>query len=79
MYLFPHSENYIDVNDEARMLMFQPSCLRFNCKNEFNFNKLFKSGVNYRQLLTEATIIKQLVTEKVMEAEANGGVYAPLT
>ena len=77
MYLFPHSDNYIDVNDEQRVLGLQPSAIRFNVKNNFNFNRLFRMGVNYRRLLTENKIIKSLVTQKVDDFIENGK-YGPL-
>ena len=42
IYLFAHSDNYIEIDDRQPILAFQPSCLRFNVKNNFNFNKLFR-------------------------------------
>ena len=78
VYLFPYSENYIDINDEQRILQYTPSCLRFNMKNNFNFNKLFRMGINYRRMFTEAEPIRKLVEAKIDESIVNGrfGVLA---
>ena len=57
IYLFPYSDNHINyyrngLLDQAQVLEFSPSCLRFNTRNNFNFNKLFRMGLNYRRIST---------------------------
>ena len=65
VYLFPHSDNYFNVGDHQKILQFTPSCLRFNMRNNFNFNRLFRMGVNYHRLNTDKEIIRKLVEIKV--------------
>ena len=73
IYLFPYSENYMEINDEQKVLQFTTSCLRFNIKNRFDFNKLFRMGLNYRRLFTEAETIKKMAESKIDEAAARPG------
>ena len=73
IYLFPHSEN--NIGDEWNLL-FTTGCMKFNVKNNFNFNKLIKTGVNYRRL-TERESIHKLCVTKI--DEANGGKLGPIS
>ena len=50
--------------------------MKFNVKNNFNFNKLIKTGVNYRRL-TERESIHKLCVTKI--DEANGGKLGPIS
>jgi len=49
IYLYPLSDNHIDPQgDDNRILSMHPSAIRFNVRNGFNFNRLYRQGVNYR-------------------------------
>ena len=51
-FLLAGSENKISIEDDPNekdcLLKFEPSAVKFNLKNGFNFNKLFKVGVPFR-------------------------------
>lgn len=49
--------------------------MKFNIRNKFDFNKLFRMGVNYRQLKVEKEEVVKLIAERVdaiMDNEKNG-------
>lgn len=57
------------------MLQFNPSCLKFNIRNKFDFNKLFRMGVNYRKIKGEKEEVVSLIEQRVdaiMDNEKNG-------
>ena len=75
IYLFPHSPNQININGIQKILQFSTSCLKFNLRNKFDFNKLFSSGINYRQLTSERAQVLSLIEQRVdiiMANETNG-------
>lgn len=78
VFLFPHSDTHLDINDEAKVLSFMPSCVRFNIKNDFNFNKLFRMGVNFRRLRTEKEAVRKMCVDKITAFYANNQRWAPL-
>ena len=75
IYLFPYSDNHINyyrngILDQPQVLEFTPGCLRFNTRNNFNFNKLFRMGLNYRRISTKG-VIRKLVEERAQIFHCN--------
>ena len=72
IWLYPHSDNHIDPHgDSNRILSMHPAAIKFNLRCGFNFNKLYRMGVNYRNLSTDKEVIRRLCEHRVVAQMAH--------
>ena len=52
---------------DKKVMQFDTSCIKFMLENNFDFNKLFKEGLNYTRL-SEKEEVKSRIAKSVGEA-----------